>query len=457
MWLTSLLMAFKPATPFAVELDLGVDARVLLFTFGVSVLTGLVFGLAPALQASRPEVSAALKDESGGGPPRRRLVSVFVAGQVAISLVLLVTAGLFLRSMQNARAMSPGFNPEGVEVADFDLRIQGYEEERGRRFYDELLARARALPGARGAALARMVPLDGSNMETGINVEGHEPPAGRRSFQTDYNVVTPGYFETLGVPLVAGRDFTEADREGAPRVAVVNEALARRYWPGTQAVGQRFRIGHGEDAVTFEVVGVARDMKYRTLGEDPREYFYLPLAQDYSSMMTLHVRGAGMLAGVRREVAALDASVPLLDPMPMSEAVSFSLLPIRVAAWVAGLLGLTGLLLAGVGIFGVVSYVVAQRTRELGIRIALGARTGDVLRLVVGHGLKLALLGVGVGLVFAAALTRLLAGLLYGISATDAATFLGVSLLLLAVALLACYVPARRATKIDPMEALRYE
>ena len=307
------------------------------------------------------------------------------------------------------------------------------------------------------------ITLGGGNMETRIAVEGQEPPDGRPSFHADFNVVTPNYFKTLGIPLLRGRDFGASDREGAPRVAVVNETMARRFWPGEDALGKRFRLGGGAEAVPVEIVGIARDGKYRSLGEDPTGYFYLPFAQNYAPRMTLHVRaatpaeGANVMAAVRREVAAMDRAVPLLDAMPLTEAVSMALLPIRMAATLAGLFGFAGMLLAGVGIFGVVSFSVAQRTREIGIRMALGAQTRDVLRLVVRQGMVLTLMGVGLGLVAAFALMRLMSGLLYGVSASDPLTFAGVALLLALVALVACLIPARRATKVDPMVALRYE
>jgi putative ABC transport system permease protein len=308
-----------------------------------------------------------------------------------------------------------------------------------------------------------VIPLAGANMEYGINVEGHEPPDGRRSFSNDTNVVGRDYFKTLGIPLVAGRDFGPQDVKEAPRVAVVNESMARRFWPGENVVGRRFFIGSFAEGVPVEIVGVARDGKYRTLGEEARPYLYLAAEQNYNSYLTLHVRprsaetAADALAAVRRETAALDPNLPLLDVMPMTEAIGTSLLPIRMAATVAGVLGLVGLVLAGVGIFGVVSFSVVQRTREIGVRMALGAQTRDVLRLVIWQGMRLALAGLCVGLLLAFALSRALGSLLYGVSPTDAPVFAGVSLLLAAAALAASYIPARRATKVDPMVALRYE
>ncbi|MDQ3175213.1 MAG: ABC transporter permease [Acidobacteriota bacterium] len=463
VWLTDLLLAFKPPVPFTIELDLGLDWRVLSFTLLVSLLTGLIFGLAPAIQASRPDVLPALKDETAGGSfHRMRLLSLFVVGQVAVSLVLLVSTGLFLRSLQHARALNPGFNPENVLNAGFDLSIQGYDEAKGRRFYQQLIERISSMPGVESASLARNVPLNGSNMELGINVEGHEPPNGRRSFDTDFNAVSPKYFASLGIPLLRGRDFNKADKKESPSVAVINEMMADRFWPGQDALGKRLFLGPLADGTPLEIVGIVKDGKYRTLGEDPRPYLYLAFEQEYSPQMTLHLRtargnAAHVLAGLREEVAQMDRSVPLLDVMPLTQAIGVSLIPIKVAATLAGLFGLVGVLLAAVGIFGVVSFAVAQRTREIGIRIALGAQARDVLMLIVGQGMRLALAGIPVGLLAAIAVSRLLASLLYGISATDAVTFVGVALLLALVALIACYVPARRATRVDTLVALRYE
>ncbi|HEY0321339.1 MAG TPA: ABC transporter permease [Pyrinomonadaceae bacterium] len=462
-WFTDLLLAFKPPVPFTIELDLGFDWRVLGFTLLVSLVTGIIFGLAPALQASRADVLPALKDETaGGGFHRSRLRSIFVVGQIAVSIVLLVSTGLFLRSLQHARQLDPGFNPENVLNVGFDLSIQGYDEARGQQFYRQVMERVQQLPGVESASLARNVPLTGSNMELGINLEGREPPAGSRSFHTDFNVIGPKYFSSLGINLLRGRDFDERDKMGAPRVAVINETMARRMWPGVDAIGQRFFLGQVSDGEPVEVVGIVKDGKYRTLGEEPRPYFYMSAAQEYQPQMTLHIRTApgneaNVLAGLRQEVDSIDRTIPFLDVMPLTRAIGVSLIPIKVATTVAGFFGIVGLLLAAVGIFGIVSFNVSQRTREIGIRTALGAQRTDVLKLIIKQGMRLAVIGVVVGLLASVAVTRLLASLLYGISATDTVTFMGVALLIIIIALVASYIPARRATRVDPMTALRYE
>ncbi len=468
VWATDLLLAFKPPADMPISLEFGVDVRVLLFTLVISLVTGLLFGLAPALQASKPDVLSALKsDTPGGSLHRSRTRSVFVIAQIAISLVLLVTAGLFLRSLRNASSIDVGFVPDGVETLTLDLRTQGYDETKGREFYRQLTERVAALPGVRAASLARMVPLNGNNMMTGINISGHEPPPGQHALMVGLNIVDGRYFETVNMPLIGGRTFNETDRQGAPQAAIINETLARRYYTSANvaaAIGQSFSFGGDDDgqAERVVIVGIVKDAKYETLGEDARPYLYRPLQQSYSGEMTLHVRAlpgeaTRVLAAVRQEVGALDKDLPLLNVMPMTEQIGFSIMPLRLAATVVGTLGLLGLLLAAVGVFGVVNYSVAQRTRELGIRMALGAQPADVLRLVMRQGLRLALVGVGLGLAISFALTRALASLLYGVSATDPLIFIGMALLLVGVAFVASYIPARRATKVDPMVALRYE
>ncbi len=465
IWATRLLLAFKPPADVPISLDLGVDVRVLLFTLLVSLATGVLFGLAPALQASRPDVLSALKNDASGGSHRLRLRNAFVVAQIAISLVLLVTAGLFLRSLRNATTIDLGFKPEDVQTVTLDLRTQGYDQPKGREFYRQLMERVAALPGVRAASLARMVPLNGNNMKEGISVPGREPPPDERTNLVGLNIVDERYFETLEMPLLHGRTFNETDKQGAPQVAIVNETMARRFYPSpdvSRALGQSFTLGEGARAPHVSIIGIVRDAKYDTLGEDPQPFVYQAFQQSYSGEMTLHIRTApgdagNVVAGLRRELAALDKDLPLLNSMPLTEQIGVGLLPLRLAATVAGTLGLLGMLLAALGVFGVVNYSVLQRTREIGIRISLGAQGRDVRRLIVGQGLRLALIGVGIGLATAAALTRALTSLLYGVSAIEPLVFAGVAVLLVAVALVASYLPARRATKVDPLVALRYE
>ena len=465
VWATRLLLAFKLPADVPISLDLSVDLRVLLFTLLVSLATGLIFGLAPALQASRPDLLPALKNETAGGVPRSRLRHAFVITQIAISLVLLITAGLFVRSLRNAGTIKLGFNPDGVQTASFDLRTQGYNQAQGQEFYRQLIDRVATMPGVQSASLARIVPLNGNNMMTGINVPGQEPPPGQQSHMVGLNTVDPHYFETLQMPLLSGRTFNESDKQGAPEVAIINETMARRFYPGADvstALGQSFTFGGEEPNSRVLIVGIVKDIKYETLGEDPRPYVYRPFQQSYSGLMTLHVRtapgvSANVLANVRRDVAALDKDLPLLDVMPMTEQIGLSLLPLRVATTIGGTLGTVGLLLAAIGIFGIVSYSVSQRTREVGIRMALGAQKRDVLRLVMGQGLWLAFIGVAIGWALSFVLTRALGSLLYGVGSTDPLVFIGTALLLVGVAFAASYLPARRATRIDPLVALRYE
>jgi predicted permease len=466
VWATRLLLNFKFSSDVPVSLDLGVDVRVLLFTLGVSLVAGLLFGLAPAVQASRPDVLGALNNETSYGSHRSRIRNIFVIGQIAVSLVLLVTAGLFLRSLQNATTIDLGFNPEGVETVTFDLRTQGYSEAKGREFYRQLMERVSGMPGVRAASLARMVPLNGSNMKTGIAVAGKEAAPDERLPVVGLNVVDERYFETLQMPLLIGRAFNPTDKAGTPRVAIVNETLARRFFPNADisaALGQglSFETGSSE-ADRIQIVGIVRDAKYETVGEDPQPFVYRPLQQSYTGELTLHIRresgdAGSVLAAVRREVGTLDKDVPMLNVMTLNEQIGYSLLPLRVAASIAGSLGMVGMLLAALGVFGVVNYSVLQRTREIGIRMSLGAQRSDVLRLIVTQGLWLAIIGIAVGVAMAAALTRTLSSLLYGVSALEPVTFIGVALLMMTVALLASYIPARRATKVDPLVALRYE
>jgi predicted permease len=466
VWILGFVAAYRPPMDIPVWIEAGVDWRVMLFTLGASLLTTLLFGLAPALQATRTDLVPALKDVAAqSGRSRSRLRSTLVVAQVTLSLVLLVAAGLTLRALGRLQTTSPGFEVGNGLVASFDLGLQGYDEARGRDFQRRLVERVRQMPGVRAASLTDLFPLSLNYTSNDVYIEGRPGARGANVPLAMVASVEQGYFDAMSIPVVAGRPFGERDDKPAPRVVVVNEAFARRFFPGAdparEALGKRMSF-RGDEGPWNEIVGVAKDGKYWTIGEAPQMFVYSPLAQSYSSYSTLVVRTSGgdpraLAPALNAEVRALDPALPLFDVKTVEEHMGASLFPARVAAALLGSFGLLALLLAGMGVYGVVSYAAAQRTREIGIRMALGAQGRDVLRLVAGRGMLLVALGVGLGLAGAFALTRFMESLLYGVSATDPVTFvLGVAVLL-GVALLACLVPARRATKVDPMVALRYE
>jgi putative ABC transport system permease protein len=466
-WTAKLVLAFKPPipNPWTLTPDLSLDMRVLGFTLLMSLLTGVVFGLAPALQASKPELAPALKAEATtSGRPSRRLGvrNLLVIAQVALSLVVLITAGLFVRSLQNAQAIDPGFKTENGLVMSLDLSLQGYSEAQGKQFYRQLGERVEALPGVRSVSLASYVPLGPDDPTSLIAIEGREFPPDSDQIRVGTVIVDPQFFQRIGIPILRGRNFSNQDGEAATKVVIINETMASRFWPGEDPIGKRLRfVDPGELDPFRMVVGIVRTANYRNLGEDPRPVLYLPFSQQYSASMHLVIRSTTdpkrMIAPVRGEVQALDSNLPTQDVKTLTEHVELSLWPARSGATVLGIFGLLALLLAAMGIYGVMAYSVVRRTHEVGVRMALGAQGRDVLKLVMGRGVMLTLTGVVIGLAAASILTRWLSSFLYGVNATDPATFLVVSLLLSAVALLACYLPARRATKVDPMVALRYE
>jgi putative ABC transport system permease protein len=465
-WSVDLLRALNPgeAAKFAPGWDkLGINVPVLAFTLMVSILSGFFFGLAPAWQSSKPDLNNALKEggryASSGTHGLRRLL---VISEVALSLMLLVGAGLLMRSFVQLLKTNPGFNPDNVLTMNLVLPAAKYKEPAQRAsFYEELVRRAEALPGVESAAAVNYLPLGGSNSSDAFLIEGTpEPPPGQ-DFIGRYRVCTPRFFETLSIRILKGRGFTEQDKADSPPVIIVNETLARRFWPNTEAVGKRMRFaGPPEKNPWMEVVGVSQDVKHElNLAVTPD--FYLPLSQDPWSSMVLvartKVEPMALAESLRQQVWSIDKDQPVFDVRTMQQVRALSVSLYSFSSVTLGIFAVVALILAAIGIYGVMAYAVTQRTHEIGIRMALGARASDVLTLVVRNGMTLAMIGVIAGLVGAWILTRYLSSLLVGVSATDAFTLIGVSTGLLVVALLACYIPARRATKVDPLVALRYE
>jgi predicted permease len=463
-WMTDALTTFFPSLAYQLVLDVSPDARALGFTLAVSLLTGIVFGLAPAFQTTKPDLVPVLKGESerAGRARRLSLRNALVVSQVALSLVVLVCAALFVQSFHNAKSIDPGFTTHDAVLVSVNPGLFGYTKEQGRDFYRRLAERVRAMPGVEAAAFVDKLPLGDSSNSWGPVYPAEQPvPPPGEGMDAFAETVGPGYFKAMRIPLVDGRDFGEQEREGVvPESVIINETLARRLWPGESAVGRRMGLGR-DIADAVEVVGVARDTKVRTLGEGPRNMMYVSVDQTYRGGMTLVVstpgEGAGVVSGLRQAVKELDARMPLYDVKTIEQHLTWAFWAQNMAAALASAFGLLALLLAGVGLYGVVAYTVARRTHEIGIRVALGAQARDILRLVLGQGMALTLVGLGAGLVGALALGRLLASLLYGVSPGDPATYILVALGLACVALLACLIPARRATKVDPMVALRYE
>jgi len=462
--LTHLLESFRvPGASF--ELAGRMDDRVFAFAFVVSLLTGVGFGLAPAWRASRCKIVPGLK--SGGsaeaGNPRWRLRDALVVFQVALSLLLLVGAGLCARSLQKLQRLDPGFEPSKVVLLSFDLGLGGYSDERAGQFAGQLLERVRALPGIEAASLASATPLDGNLGGMSIDrLEGYEP--GRDEHPSaDLVLISPGFFHTLSVPMLAGRDFTQADTRANTKAVIINHALAERYWPGQNPVGKHLYqndFGDGQGGA-WEIVGVARDVTSHRVQQAPSPTMFRPLTQWPAKALTLAVRTAvepsAAITTLRGLFKSLDANAPVFNSYTLEQQKDATLALQRMAALLITGFGTLALLLAALGIFGVLTYSVSQRTREIGIRMALGARITNVLALVMRQGLTLVLIGMLVGLFGAVALTRLLRGFLYEISALDPLTFASAVVLLAGVSVLACWLPARRAAKVDPMVALRHE
>lgn len=435
------------------------DHTVLLVTFVVSIITSVIFGILPALRSSSLQPGTVLKEEVGsvsGGLHKARLSSILVVAQIAMSLLLLVCAGLFIRSVRSKEQFNTGFNSHHVLLDYYDLSGLGYDSQSGTQFNRQLFDKLQTMPGAESATIANWIPLGFSSNVDSIAAEGYVPQP-RESMNIEYADVGPNFLRTLQIPLVSGREFSTADINGSQPVAVVNAAFANRYWPQQDAVGKKLKAND----ISFVVVGVAQNSDNDDIGQKPTPFIYLPLFQDYSRRIAVFVRTPGdplaFAAPVQDTVHSLDADLPLFDLTTLDSRVELTATPQRLGGVFVGGFGNLALLLAGIGIYGVLAYTTRQRTHEIGIRMALGAEPQDVLRLVLRQGFTLVLVGVAIGLAASFVLTRALSSQLFGISATDPLTFTAVALLLLTVALLACYIPARRAMRVDPLVALRYE
>ncbi|MGA8038088.1 MAG: ABC transporter permease [Candidatus Acidiferrales bacterium] len=458
-WTAGAFSRFVPPTNVPVSLNISANGRVLLVTFLISLLAGVIFGVIPAVRSSGLPPMEALKEDSTsstGSIRKARLSSVLVVAQIALSLLLLVCSGLFIRSFAAAQRVDPGFDPHNVFLGSFNLFPAGYNLKTGVEFERQLIAKLQQIPGVESVTLADWTPLGYSSDSAVVHPEGYVPQA-KESMDVKDADAGPGYFRTMRIPLVAGREFTSEDSVDSQAVAIVNQEFADRYWPGQNPLGKRVDTRY----MKFTVIGVAKNAKYDRLDEIVPPMIYLPILQDYSAYATIHARVSGepltYAKSIEKAVHEMNANIPIFDEGTLERQVQIGSMGQRIAGTFVGLFGILALVLAAVGIYGLISYTTRQRTHELGIRLALGAQRGDVLRLVLGNGIRLIVAGLVLGFVLCLALTRFLRALLFQTGATDIVTFAAVGVLLAGVALLACYLPARRATRVDPMTALRFQ
>lgn len=464
-WASGFLSSLSLGTDLPLSLDFRPDARVYLFALAAVLFTGLFVGVMPALRAARTNVSAVLHEGGRGsssGPRRQFARNALVVSQVAGSLVLLVVAGLFIRSLEKAEKMNLGFNPDHVLDLSLDVAQVGYKEPRAREAYREIDDRIRALPGVESVAEAFTVPLGYFSADGRIWIAEHPYAAGQQPQEIPYNQISPSYFDTLQMPLLGGRSFSDADSETAPPVAIINQTMAKQFWPNEDALGKHFGT-KGANGPFMEVVGIVEDAKYQSLVEKPQAFYYRPFAQSYNSLRTIHVRTTVPSESLALEIGSVIhevvPDVPITQVKTMNDALEGAngFFLFRFGAQLTSTMGLLGLILAVVGIYSVVSYAATQRTQEIGIRVAMGASPRDILKMVLRQGLTVVGIGLALGLGLALAGTRVMSGLIVGIKPTDPLTFAAVAGLLAAIAVFACWVPAYRATRIDPLVALRYE
>ncbi|MGA8145864.1 MAG: ABC transporter permease [Candidatus Acidiferrales bacterium] len=458
-WSAGTFGSFIPPTNIPIFLDVHADRMVLVVTLAVSIFTGVIFGILPALRSSNLAPAAVLKEDTGsasGGRHKARLSRVLVVMQMALSLLLLVCAGLFIRSFRNAQRTDMGFNADHVLLATVDLFSAGYTKDQGIQFDRQLLAKLETLPGVQSVSMSSWVPLGFMLASSVTQPEGYVPRP-HESMDISNANVGPNYLRTMQIPTVEGREFTPLDTERTQPVAVVNQEFVKRYWPGQDAIGKKLSA----DGLTFTVVGVARDSDYNDLHEAREPFFYVPIYQDYARGPIIHMRVAGeplaYTAALEKTIHELNADMPVLDESTLATRVQVASTGSRIAGTFVGAFGVLAMVLAAIGIYGVIAYTTRERTHEIGIRLALGAQRRDVLRLVLRQGLQLAITGVALGVVLSLLLTRFLSKLLFGVTPTDAVTFAGVAALLSIVALAACWIPAWRAMRVDPMVALRYQ
>ncbi len=459
---TGVVASVQVPTDLPLAFEFETDLRVVLFTLAMSLFAGIAFGLLPALRTSRGDLVPALKDGGAPDASRRRLTlsNGLVVAQVAASLVLLIVAGLCLKSVGGARTIDPGFEAANRVLFNFSPSLVGYDEARSAGFYRVLLDRLRQQPGIEAATVAHFVPLDFSSGGGDVIIEGRATEPGKDKFQTQASTVDEQYFRTLGTPIRQGRSFNERDTASSLPVVIVNETFARTIWPGQDPIGRRIQYDL-PNGPFLEVVGVAADGKYRQLTEAPAPYVYLPFAQRHQYRATVVVAYKGDLASavgaVRREVKAIDPAMPIFEVKTMDQFLERAMMAPRMSAMLAAPAGLLAAIIAALGLYGVMAYSVSRRTREVGIRMAIGAAPLNIVRMVMRQGMALAGVGLVLGLTLAAAGTRFVAILLFGVTPTDPIVFAAVPLLLALVAALACYIPARRAVKVDPLRALRAE